>query len=51
MSLEKSARHQCRFRFAATGGMPEEPCTVAIRQLYDGIEVGRVTWELRAGRE
>jgi hypothetical protein len=51
VSLEKSARHQCRFRFAATETLPEAACTVAIRQLYDGIEVGRVTWELRAGRE
>jgi len=50
VSLEKSAQHQCRFRFAATEGMPEI-CTVAIRQLYDGLEVGRVTWELRAGRD
>jgi hypothetical protein len=49
--LEKSAQLQCRFRFAATEALPEAPCTVAIRQLYHGIEVGRVTWELRAGRE
>jgi len=49
--LKRSARHECRFLLTSGEVLPEAFCTLAISQRYDGIEVGRVTWELRAGRE
>ena len=38
------------FRFTAEEKLSDAACTVAIRQLYDGIEIGRVTWGLRPAR-
>jgi hypothetical protein len=50
--LEKSAHAtsvRCPLRTSATEGLPwRTPCTVAIRQLYEGVEVGRVTWSSAA---
>jgi subtilisin family serine protease len=47
VTLEKSTRHPCRFLLDAAERLPEASCTIAIRQLYERFEVGRITWELR----
>jgi hypothetical protein len=40
--LAARARHRCRVRAAATT-KPERPCRLVVRQLYRGMEIGRVT--------
>lgn len=47
--LAKKARHVCRLDF---GEVPRGtvPPRLAIRQLYRGTEVGRVTWQQRTAR-
>lgn len=47
--LAKKARHVCRLDF---GDVPagRVPPRLEIRQIYRGIEVGRVTWQQRAAR-
>ena len=47
VALNKSASHRCRFLITGTPSLSEALCTVAIGQLYEGTEVGRVTWRLR----
>lgn len=46
--LGKEADHRCRF-FVPDGGtrLNRQPGSLLIRQLYQGTEVGRITWVLR----
>ena len=48
--LKRSVRHRCRFVLDATDLLSEVRCTLAVSQFWEGTEVGRVTWELRAER-
>jgi serine protease len=43
--LACGARHRCRFLVQGTEGMKQGGHGVAIRQLYRGQEVGRVSWQ------
>ena len=49
VALVKSAKHRCRFRVRPLSGLEREPVTLAVRQIWRGTEVGRITWRLRAG--
>ena len=44
--LAKNARHGCRLVIATADASPAQQ-RLAIRQLFHGIEVGRVTWDIR----
>ena len=49
--LAEGARHRCRFvladpRQAGVRLVAKSSASVSIRQLYQGIEVGRITWTL-----
>lgn len=45
VDLAKAARHRCRFLVRGRRGMDFRGNGVAIRQVFEGLEVGRVTWE------
>jgi serine protease len=49
VALTKSARHRCRFLISPGQALETRPATLAIGQFFDRTEVGRITWELRAG--
>lgn len=49
--LGAAARHRCRLIVRGSPGLAHGLHRVAIRQLFDGIEVGRVTWGLRVGKK
>lgn len=48
--LPRAARYPCRLLVRAAEGLGEGWHTVAIRQFFEGLEVGRVTWAVRAER-
>ena len=45
--LAAGAAHDCSFNVRVVGGMRQGGHSVAIRQLYRGLEVGRVSWEFK----
>ena len=48
--LTKSAHHSCSFLVQGNSQLLQRPARLAIKQLFDRVEVGRVTWELRGKR-
>lgn len=46
--LGAGARHRCRMLLRGAKGLTRGMHRLAIRQIFDGIEVGRVTWGIRA---
>jgi hypothetical protein len=46
--LGAGVRHHCRFLVHGAPGLSHGMHRLAIRQVFDGVEVGRVTWGLRA---
>lgn len=46
--LGAGVRHRCRFLVKGDRGLERGGNRLAIRQIFDGEEVGRVTWALRA---
>jgi hypothetical protein len=46
--LPSGLRSETRFEIATAGKALEEGHSLAIRQLWRGVEVGRVTWAFRA---
>jgi len=46
--LGAGARHRCRLLVHGAPGLARGMHRLAIRQVFDGVEVGRVTWGLRA---
>ncbi len=46
--LGAGVRHHCRFMVHGAPGLTHGMHRLAIRQVFDGVEVGRVTWGLRA---
>lgn len=49
--LGAEARHRCAFHVRGSKKLGRGLHTVAVRQLYRGEEVGRVTWGIRSARE
>ena len=49
--LGAASRHQCRFIVHGNRGFSAGLHKLWIRQLYDNVEVGRVTWALRARKQ
>ena len=47
LKLPKSAKYKCRFVVKGGRGYENGLHQIAIRQLYDNFEVGRVTWGLK----
>lgn len=48
--LHAGAAHACRFILAPGKGLARGTHTVAVRQFFEGLEVGRVTWALRPAK-
>ena len=48
--LGAGARHRCRLIVHGAPGLARGMHRLAIRQVFDGVEVGRVTWGLRVGK-
>jgi len=48
--LGARARHRCRLLVRGAPGLSRGLYRLAIRQLFNGVEVGRVTWGLRVGK-
>ncbi len=48
LKLPKSAKYKCRFVVKGGRGYENGLHQIAIRQLYENFEVGRVTWGLKA---
>ena len=48
LNLPKSAKYKCRFVVKGGKGYENGLHQIAIRQLYENFEVGRVTWALKA---
>lgn len=48
LNLPKSAKYKCRFVVKGGKGYENGLHQIAIRQLFDNFEVGRVTWGLKA---
>jgi hypothetical protein len=46
--LGPGARHRCQFVVRGAKGLARGIHRIAIRQIFDGVEVGRITWGLRA---
>lgn len=51
IKLPISARFKCRFLVKGAKGMEKGGHSIAIRQLYDCEEVGRVTWQFHVRRK
>jgi len=51
LNLPKSAKYKCRFVVKGGRGYENGRHQIAIRQLYENFEVGRVTWALKAKAE
>lgn len=51
IKLPVSARFKCRFIVKGAKGMEKGGHSIAIRQLYDCEEVGRVTWQFHVRRK
>ena len=47
VKLGAGARHRCRLLVQGNAGLAKGLHRLAIRQIHDGVEVGRVTWGLR----
>jgi hypothetical protein len=45
--LNRSSRHKCRLIIQGSKSLSKGSHSVAIRQIFEGLEVGRVTWVLR----
>lgn len=51
VKLKKAARHRCRLIVTGLKGKKALGHSVAIRQIYEGQEVGRITWVFRGKSE
>lgn len=51
IKLPMGARFKCRFIVQGAKGMEKGGHSIAIRQLYEGEEVGRVTWQFHVRRQ
>ncbi len=51
LRLGASARHRCRLLVRGARGLARGLHRLAIRQVFEGVEVGRVTWGLRASKD
>jgi hypothetical protein len=49
--LPPAAKYECRLLITGGQGYENGVYQVAVRQIFEGLEVGRVTWELRAFKD